>query len=271
MANGSKYHVRRLGERGPTIILECGLTMMSSCWGWILPEVATFSRVIAYDRAGLGWSSAREGPRGAGEIALELARLLETLSVKEPVILVGHSLGAIFNQAFLRVRAASAQAMIWLDPAHPAQWHRPGIRRRMRNLVLYLEAAQLLASQRVPAIEIPLIRHLNMLPEQDFAVLRRFFRDPTHLRTSAREARAWETAAPCVSADIDSLPVLMISARKNALPGWDVLQRELAGLSPWIRHLTFSEMSHLSMLANREHAKKVVAQIRAFLESLSYA
>jgi pimeloyl-ACP methyl ester carboxylesterase len=267
LADGSNYHVRRFGERGPTIILECGLTMMSSCWGWIAPELANFARAFAYDRAGLGWSSERDGVRGAAIIARELAGLLAAMSVNDPVVLLGHSMGAILNDAFLRRRPTSVRALIWLDPAHPEQFHRRGIRRRMRHLVFYIEAARMLANARVPAIELPLVRHLDSLPEQDFRVLRRFLRDPTHLRTCAREARAWESAPACVAGELGDIPVLMISARKNALPGWEGLQRELAGLSLSTRHLNFPETSHLSMLADRDQAKKVVAEIRSFLES----
>ena len=28
----------------------------SALWAWVQPEVAKFARVVAYDRAGLGWS-----------------------------------------------------------------------------------------------------------------------------------------------------------------------------------------------------------------------
>jgi pimeloyl-ACP methyl ester carboxylesterase len=269
-AHGSNYHVRRFGENGPLILLECGLTMMSACWGWIAPELGGFARVIAYDRAGLGWSDEREGLRDARTLAEELASLLAALGIEERLFLVGHSMGAMCNRSLLRLRPERVKAMIWLDPAHPEQIHKRGIRRRMRHLIFYIEAAQLLATSGVPAIEVPLVRHLDGLPAPDYHALRRFLRNPRHLRTSAREARAWETSAEFFRAESTAtVPLLVLSARKNALPGWDALQRELAGFSTQSRHLTFPEMSHISMLANREHATRVVAEIRGFLDERS--
>ena len=252
------------------IVLESGLTMMSACWGWLAPELGKFARVVAYDRAGLGWSDEREGIRDAAAIAQELAGLLAALRIDEPLVLLGHSMGAIVNRALLRVLPGCAKSLIWLDPAHPEQIHKRGIRRRMRNLIFYVEAAQLLAARGVPAIEVPLIRHLDGLPEQEFRALRRFLRNPRHLRTSAREARAWQSSADFLRGqDLRDLPLLVMSARKNNLPGWDGLQRELAGLSRATRHITFPEMSHISMLANREHVLQAAAEIRGFLEAPS--
>jgi pimeloyl-ACP methyl ester carboxylesterase len=269
-ANGSNYHVRRFGETGPLILLECGLTMMSACWGWIAPELGQFARVIAYDRAGLGWSDEREGLRDARALAEELIALLGALKIDEQLFLAGHSMGAICNRALLRLHRECARGMIWLDPAHPEQIHKRGIRRRMRNLVFYIEAAHLLAKGGIPAIEVPLIQHLDALPEQDFRALRRFLRNPRHLRTSAREARVWESSAEFLRSErAVTVPLLVLSAQKSALPGWNGLQRELAGFSRESRHLTFPEMSHISMLANREHATRIVAEIRGFLNGRS--
>jgi pimeloyl-ACP methyl ester carboxylesterase len=246
------------------------MTMMSACWAWLAPELGNFARVLAYDRAGLGWSEYREGMRDAREIALELNGLLNALGITERLVLLGHSMGALFNRALLRERPGCATALIWLDPAHPDQMKRRSIRRRIRNLVFYIEAAQLLATKAVPAIEIPLSRRLDTLPPQDFKTLATFLRNPTHLRTAAREARAWEASAEFArGADLRELPLLLISARKNALPHWDELQADLACLSPKTRHLTFNEMSHISMLAQREHATKVASEIRGFLDGTS--
>lgn len=258
--------MRRYGERGPIVLLECGLALMSSCWGWLAPELARFCRVIAYDRAGLGWSDERDSARDAQTIGWELASLLVSLGVNEPVVLLGHSMGAMFTRALLQFRPGCARALVWLDPAHPEQIRRRGIQRRMRNLVFSIEAAQLLATKGVPAIEVPLTGHLKSLPEAEFRALRGFLKNPRHLRASAREARAWPISAEQLRGTaLFGLPLLLISAGKNALPGWDSLQVDLAALSPGAEQRVFSRMSHISMLANREHALQIAGEIRGFL------
>jgi pimeloyl-ACP methyl ester carboxylesterase len=268
-AGDGRYHVRRYGESGPVMLLECGLTMMSSCWGWLAPELSRFARVITYDRAGLGWSTAREGLRDALQIAADLRLVLESLRVS-PAVLVGHSMGAIFNRAFLEAGAremANVRAVVWLDPAHPEQFERPGIRRRVRNFIFYIEAARLLATANAPAIEVPLLRHLDGLPALEFRALRRFLRTSVHLRTSAREARSWQTAAEALrGTTLGDLPLLVLSGGKNTLPEWAVLQEDLARLSTRARHETYPQMSHISMLARREHAIEAAAAARRFLE-----
>ncbi len=269
-AKGSYFHVRRFGEQGPLILLECGLTMMSACWGWLAPELAGFSRVITYDRAGLGWSDEREGARDARVMADELSGLLAGLGIQEPLILLGHSMGAICNRAFARLNPGKVKALVWLDPAHPDQMKQPGIRRRMRNLVFYVEAAQLLATRGVPAIEVPLMKHLDALPAEDFRALKHFLRNPRHLRTSAREARGWGASNDILrDQTLGEIPLLMVSARSNSLPGWETLQQELARLSQHATRVSFADMSHISMLANREHALRVAAEIRGFVTALS--
>lgn len=246
------------------------MTMMSACWGWLAPELANFTQVLSYDRAGLGWSEERDGLRDGEQIAFELSALLEVLSVKGPVVLIGHSMGALFQWGFLRERKGLAQAMIWLDPAHPDQMKRREIRRRVRNLIFYIEAARLLAAKNVPAIELPLTRHLQGLPPEKFQTLRRFFRNPGHLRSSAREARAWDaTVENLHSVSLREIPLLVISAERNAMPGWGELQKDLPSLSRNSRHVTFPDMSHISMIANRAHAVRVAEEIRGFLTPLS--
>jgi pimeloyl-ACP methyl ester carboxylesterase len=265
-SNGSNFHVRRFGESGPLLLLECGLTMMSSCWGWLAPELAKFARVVTYDRAGLGWSDERDVLRDARSLAEELVALLAAMRCEENLILLGHSMGAICNRAFERLDAGRVGGFVWLDPAHPDQINRRGIRRRMRNLVFYIEAAQLLASKGVPAIELPLMRHWVTLPADDFRAVRCFLRNPRHLRASAREARAWDRSSPFLAEqNLGGKPLLLISAQKNALPGWAGLQQDQAKLSSQTQHFSFPEMSHISMLANREHAMRVAGEIRDFV------
>jgi hypothetical protein len=64
------------------------------------------------------------------------------------------------------------------------------------------------------------------------------------------------------------MPLLIISAQKNALRKWGDYQKELAALSVRSKQMTFSDVSHLSMLAHREHAVRVVKQIEEFVNAI---
>src|SRR5690348_3526577 len=71
-AGGHLLHVLTEGRGAPTVILESGLGQGLDSWEKVQPEVAKFTRVVAYDRAGLGKSEPGPKPRSARQIATEL-------------------------------------------------------------------------------------------------------------------------------------------------------------------------------------------------------
>ena len=53
---GRELHLRCMGSGSPTVILEAGGGTSSILWGPFQEQLAEFSRVCSYDRAGFGWS-----------------------------------------------------------------------------------------------------------------------------------------------------------------------------------------------------------------------
>ena len=106
------------GEGEPTVILEAGLGAAgtSEFFGFI-DRVASGARVCTYDRAGTGESDER--PVGehvtARLMAVDLHRLLETLGVPLPVVLVGHSYGGMPVRAFEGAYPADVAGMVLID------------------------------------------------------------------------------------------------------------------------------------------------------------
>jgi hypothetical protein len=62
---GYRMHLDCVGEGSPTIVLDSGLSDSSLSWYKVQPEVAQFTRVCSYDRAGLGWSEPSPYPRNS--------------------------------------------------------------------------------------------------------------------------------------------------------------------------------------------------------------
>ncbi len=85
---------------GPTVILESGAFGSSADWDLLLDDLARGGRACAYDRAGIGRSPPRTGGPGVTAIALELKDLLDRMGERRPVILVGHSNGALYVETF---------------------------------------------------------------------------------------------------------------------------------------------------------------------------
>ena len=73
--NRQKLHIETLGEFGPAVVFEAGLGNDSSTWKLVAGPVATFARVVLYDRAGLGQSKpmlSRNSAVTADEVATRL-------------------------------------------------------------------------------------------------------------------------------------------------------------------------------------------------------
>ena len=106
------------GEGEPTVILEAGLggAGTEEFFG-LLDPVAGIARVCTYDRAGTGVSDER--PAGehvtATLMAEELHRLLESIHVREPLVLVGHSYGGMPVRAFEGAYPEEVAGMVLID------------------------------------------------------------------------------------------------------------------------------------------------------------
>lgn len=75
---GSRLHAYSEGKGEPTIILESGIAASSLNWRAVQGELAQFTRVISYDRAGFGWSEAAHSPRTINNLVSELEKMLDS-------------------------------------------------------------------------------------------------------------------------------------------------------------------------------------------------
>ena len=90
---GTTLNLNCTGTGSPTVILDSGLGLPAATWELVQRDVATFTRVCSYDRAGYGWSSELPMPRTSGAVARELHALLAASRESAPYVLVGHSFG----------------------------------------------------------------------------------------------------------------------------------------------------------------------------------
>lgn len=91
---------RGSASAAPTVILESGAFGSAADWDLVLDDLAKGGRACAYDRAGIGRSPPRTGGEDAKAIAVELKDLLDQMGEQRPVILVGHSNGALYVETF---------------------------------------------------------------------------------------------------------------------------------------------------------------------------
>src|SRR5580692_6500180 len=135
------------GQGSPTVILDSGLGVPAVGWNPVQTEVAKFTRVCSYDRAGYGWSGATTFPRTSTEIVKELHALLEAANEKGPYILVGHSFGGFNVRVYSGQYPNDVAGMVLVDASHEDQNERmpPAIQAFMKKSIEQLKRQQMLA------------------------------------------------------------------------------------------------------------------------------
>ena len=110
------------GTGSPTVILESGLEGDVVTWKDVHPEVAKFTRVCRYDRAGLAHSDYGPTPRDAEMTAMDLHILLTLANVTPPYIFVGHSFGGLLIRRYAYDFPGEVSGMIFVDALHEDWW-----------------------------------------------------------------------------------------------------------------------------------------------------
>src|SRR5215470_9360750 len=113
---GHKLRMKVAGSGSPAVILDCGFGDSLEAWDDIFPEIARLTRVVSYDRAGLGKSDPGPEPRSFKQIATELHTLLQRANISPPYVLVGHSMGGAHIRAFAHLFREDVAGLVFVDP-----------------------------------------------------------------------------------------------------------------------------------------------------------
>lgn len=117
---GHRLHAVLTGEGSPPVLLESGIAASSLSWTAVRPEIAAFTRVCAYDRAGLAWSDAPSSPRTFDRLLDELGIVMRDVGFREPAVLVGHSFGSLLVRAYGARHPERVAGLVLVDP--PTEW-----------------------------------------------------------------------------------------------------------------------------------------------------
>jgi pimeloyl-ACP methyl ester carboxylesterase len=262
---GRKLYLECRGAESPTVILESGLRNRGDIWSVqpdqgeaVLPAVAAFTRVCAYDRPGttLGTDQlSRSDPvpmaRTAKDTVADLHALLEAAAVPGPYVLVGHSTGGLIIRLYASTYPKDVAGLVLVD-AIPE-----GVQTSMTPEEWTLYDRLLLTD---PPAAIAYYKDLETI---DFDI-------------SFEQMRHAAAATP-----LSPLPLIVISkGRPFELPSdlpaglpaavekaWLAGQEELAGLLPDTPHIIATKSSHYVEIEQPQLVidaiKQVVEKIRA--------
>jgi pimeloyl-ACP methyl ester carboxylesterase len=260
-AGSIRMNIDCRGQGSPTVILESGSGGPSIDWLMVQPEVAKFSRVCSYDRAGYGWSDSGPEPRSSLQIAHELKQLLQAAGEKGPYVLVGHSMGGYDIRVYTGQYPTDVAGVVLVDASHEDQdlrapepirkWqldHRkhPGWKKLEYFFQLHLGWARLTADRDAPEFWPKTFREeeefLTLPTKHQFAVIDE---DQVFSTLSAAEVRS--------AGNLGDRPLIVLTATKqDDIPPEIPLRDAQAEEDLWVHQLQ-PELARLST-----HGKQIV-------------
>jgi pimeloyl-ACP methyl ester carboxylesterase len=136
IGDGRRLFLECRGDGSPTVILEAGAGNNGQNWETaglpedaaqtaVLPGVAAFTRVCAYDRPGTildlehrSRSDPALMPRTAKDIVADLHALLTAAAVPGPYVLAGHSFGGLVVRLYAATYPNEVAGLVLVDAAH---------------------------------------------------------------------------------------------------------------------------------------------------------
>lgn len=248
-----RLHYVALGEAHgkPTIILESGLGTPSSTKDWevIQAELAQYTRVISYDRAGYGWSDEAGNERTSEQIADDLYAMLSEIGESGPFILVGHSFGGFTSQVFANKYSNAVAGIVLVDSSHVDQ--EGGFSKVEAYAIRFLKE---IGIGRVLGLINLLPMHEHFLSDEASI---HFFHQRYYNADQISELLYMMTASVEQVRKVQEngygeLPLIILSAEHEEYPEWSELQARTAALSTNGKHSVVKDASHFIHLDQPE-------------------
>lgn len=276
---GYRLHIACQGSgSGSSVILDAGTGATSLDWALVQPQVAKFSQVCTYDRAGVGWSNASPQPRNFAVMVEELHTLLERAGLKGPFVLVGHSIGGIVTRQYAAKYPKQVAGLVLVDSAHEQQFRRFP-KDVVKSTVAGIQQSrgfETLIGLGIPALFPALVPLEPRLPKTAAQAYRALMTsDPKHVTAGVAEIEELIRGGTKPVATLGNLPLVVLS-HGHQDPGmvmtttdaaqyertWTQLQLELTGLSSRGQRVVATQSGHSIQL---DQPELVVGAIREVL------
>jgi pimeloyl-ACP methyl ester carboxylesterase len=255
---GHKLHLWCTGSGAPSVILETGLGGSSVDWGFVQPEVAGFTQVCSYDRAGMGYSDPGPSPRTTRRIVRELVELLDRGGINGPLVLVGASIGGFTVRVFASEHPERVAGLVLVDGSHEDQRMDVPQIAPFVPLLSSVGVLRLLGvsfGQRPDSLP-PSVRGFARATSFRAAGYQAAADEIMHVRESTAEVKATRRKL--------TIPVVVVTAGREVDAVWRDLQRDQVGLSERGCQAIAEQSGHVVALSQPE---VVVKAIRATVEA----
>jgi pimeloyl-ACP methyl ester carboxylesterase len=225
-------------------VLDAGLGAFSLDWAAIQPQIATSTRVCAYDRAGLGWSEPGPLPRSPQQFADELHLLLTNAGVEGPYVLVVHSISGKTARLFASQHPNDVAGMVLVDARHesvdehltPEQIAAEDAQQqRFQNMIGWMAKFGLVRLLWAPAWPRVLPGSENLTPETRTAIGVLQAR-PRQIENALAEGQGRMQSDTQLrrTAPLGDIPLIVLASAQSIdhLSFWKDAQQIMTGLSP---------------------------------------
>jgi len=287
-----RLHIYPTGEGSPTVVFESGGISWCLDWHLVQREMAKFTRVCSYDRAGFGWSESGPLPRTSEQIVMELHTLLAKAEIEKPYILVGASFGGHTVRLFAKKYPDEVAGIVLLDARHEAiNSNMPPAWRKLESTGKVMYRFMLLAS-RAGALNLlgkwmgekaapPMVRKLP--PELQPTYLEVGFQ-PKFFQSNLDELAAIAESDQQLSAtgSLGDIPLTVVrhgipemfarmpaEQAKRSEQVWQELQADLAKLSSDSRLLVAEKSGHGIPMDQPDLVVEVIGQMVASVRGVS--
>jgi pimeloyl-ACP methyl ester carboxylesterase len=262
-----RLHLHVMGQdRGlPTVILDHGALSMSAQWGWIMPEIARHTRVVAYDRPGMAWSDPSPRQLEADEMVRDLHYALEQAGISGPYILAGHSMGALTTRLFASEFPDETAGLILVDP-RDIEWHAPP----SSEMQVQTSLIKIVTRLGIPRLTGLAERDAQGLPSPQFEQIVAINPSYRHMRNISHEGHLGDSAAALLQRgeNLEAFPVIVLTAQEpdDAIPNPERQQvndqhARLAEIFFQGEHRVVHGSNHLTIVTQAEHAQHITDAI----------
>ena len=281
---GRRVHVTEEGEGAPAVVILHGAGDSSASWIKVREALARRTRVLSFDRAGLGASDPGPAPHPDGSVE-ELRTLLEAVNVPGPVVLVGHSLGGLVARLFATRYPARVSGLVFVDSTHEQLRDDRKFRGGFAAVGVLLRLMRLTAPFGLPRFAGEVLGLMPMYPERRFyaaqlspAEYAQWCASVARNVSSPAASAELRAAFPLIDAACAALAASGPGPQFGDLPlevvsnpgfgeGWTAMQRELSTRSRAGRHRVSDVPGHSVQMPRPELVVDAVLRVLAAARS----
>jgi pimeloyl-ACP methyl ester carboxylesterase len=281
---GFRLHLNCIGQGTPTVVMDAGGGAPSIAWGLVPSEIAQFTRVCTYDRAGFGWSDPNPRvPRTSQQSVDELHLLLTKAGISPPYILVGHSLGGVNMRLYANQYPEDVVGLVLVDSSHENQmtseiWRRTKMLSRLYQVfrvVSQVGVLRLIGETNLLPILEDIKRQMQKYPSDVQALFdpfKSFCYRPDYWATASSELANVKKSLEGLKAitSLGSLPLVVLSQGSKhskmsdeRFQQWASLQLDLTKLSSNSQHVIAEDSGHFVPL---DQPELVISAVQRLLE-----